>query len=210
VSGPQQLKEVQPALAGRAAEPGEVVVADLRAAAILCPVPRPSVVDRDPARVLQSGPQHVLALVEERLLISDQQAHDLPLGNGDPQPPQLRDQPRHGGLPLVVLGQHIAPRLRPEVAIDPARQGRHDQPSLRRQPTLAAVAHRLGPQHEILDQEVLVAAELRAGRHRRVQHPLLDSHPRLHLAAATTLGAARRLRLGCLLHPTRLDRWPAL
>jgi hypothetical protein len=96
------------------------------------------------------------------------------------------------------------------VTIDPARQGRHDQPSLRRQPTLAAVAHRLGPQHQILHEKVLVTAELRAGRHRRGQHPLLDSHPRLHLATATTLGAARRLRLGRLLHAARLDHWPAL
>jgi hypothetical protein len=44
VSGPQQLEEVQPALAGRGAEPGEMVIADLRADAIPRPVPRPGVV----------------------------------------------------------------------------------------------------------------------------------------------------------------------
>jgi hypothetical protein len=208
--GPQQLEEVQPALAGRAAEPGEVVVADLRADAIHRLVPRPGVVDRDPARARQPGPQHLPALLEEAPLTLDQQAHDLPLGDGDPNRPQLRDQPRHGGLPLMVLGQHIAPQLRPEVALHPARQGRHHQPPSRRQPPLAAAAHRLGPQHQILDQEVLVAVEPRAGRHRGAQHPLLDRHARLHLAAAAAGAVARWLRLGRLLHAARLDRWPAL
>ena len=209
--GPQQFEEVQPALADRAAEPGEVVIADLRADAIHRLVPRPGVVDRDPARALQPGPQHLLALVKERLLLPDQQTHDLPFGDGDPNRPQLRHQPRHGGLPLMVLGQHIAPQLRPEVALHPARQRRHDQLPLRRQPALAPVAHRLGPQHEVLDQKVLVAAELRAGRHRGAQHPLLHRHPWHHLAAAAaSLTVARRLRLAGLLHPARLDRWPAL
>jgi len=188
-----------------------VVIADLRADAIHRLVPGAGVVNRDPARARQPGPQHLLALLEERLLISDQQAHDLPLGDGDPNRPQLRHQPRHGGLPLVILGQHIAPQLRPEVAINPARQGRHHQLPLRRQPALAPVAHRLGPQHEVLDQEVLVAAELRAGRHRGAQHPLLHRHPRHHLAAAAaSLAVARRLRLAGLLHPARLDLGPAL
>ena len=209
--GPQQRKEVQPALAGRGTEPGEMVIADLRADAIHRPVPRPGVIDRDPARVPQPGPQHLLALVEERLLVPDQQAHDLPLGDGDPNRLQLRHQPRHGGLPLMVLGQHIAPQLRAEVAIHPARQRRHDQLPLRRQPALAAVANRLGPQHQILHQEVLIALELRAGRHRGPQHPRLDRHPRHHLAAAATATVvAWRLRLGRLLHPARLDRRPAL
>ena len=64
--GPQQREEVQPALAGRAAEPGEVVIADLRADAIHRLVPGAGVVDRDPARARQPGPQHLLALLEER------------------------------------------------------------------------------------------------------------------------------------------------
>src|SRR5215204_3028317 len=96
--GAQQLEEVQPALAGGGAEPGEMVIADLRAAAVRRPVPRPGVVDRDPGRTRQPGPQHVTALVEEALLIPDQQAHDPPLG----------DQPRHGRLTLMVLGWYWA------------------------------------------------------------------------------------------------------
>jgi hypothetical protein len=110
----------------------------------------------------------------------------------------------------MVLGQHIAPEFGAEVAIDPAGQGGHDQLPFRRQPPLAAVAHHLGAQHEILHQEVLVAPEPRAGRHRGADHPLLDSDPRHHLAAAAATAAARRLRLGGLLHAARLDRWPTL
>ncbi|MBV1796447.1 hypothetical protein [Siccirubricoccus sp. G192] len=211
VPGPQQLQEVQPALAGRGAEPGEVGVADLRTGAVHRPVPRARIVNRDPGRARQSGSQHLLALVQERLLTGDQQAHDLPFGDGDPNRPQLRHQPRHGGLPLMVLGEHVAPEFGAEMAIHPARQARNDQPPLRRQPALAPVAHRLRPHDEVLHQEVLVALEPRAGRHRGPQHPRLHRHPRHHLAAATTVGAlARRRRLARLLHPARLDRGPTL
>src|SRR5215203_3051869 len=106
----------------------------------------------------------------------------------------------------MVLGQHEAPELRPEMAVNPVRQGRHDQLPLRRQPALAAVADRLGPQHEVLDQEVLVAPEPRAGRHASRDNPVLDRDPWHHLAAAaTTMRAARRLRLARLLHAARLD-----
>src|SRR3712207_6261602 len=126
MAGPQQPKEVQPALAGRGAEPGEVVVADPRAAAVRRPVPRPGVVHRDPGGTRQPGPRHVTTLVQEAPLIPARQAHDLPLGDGDPDRAQLRDQARHGRLPLMVLGQHVAPEFGAEVAIDPAGQGGHE------------------------------------------------------------------------------------
>ena len=84
VAGAQQFEEVQPAPAGRGAEPGEVVVADLRAAAARAPVARPGVVHRDPRGMRQPGARHVAAFVKEALLVGDQQTHDLPLGNGDP------------------------------------------------------------------------------------------------------------------------------
>jgi len=108
----------------------------------------------------------------------------------------------------VVLGQHAAPEFRPEVAIHPARQRRHDQLPLRCPPALAPVAHRLGPQHRILDQEILVALEPRAKRYRGQQHPLLHRQPRYDLATAAAV--ARWLRLGRLPHAARLDRWSIL
>ena len=110
-----------------------------------------------------------------------------------PERPQLRHQPRHGRLPLMVLGQHKAAQLRPEVAIDPARQGRHDQLPIRGQPALAAIAHGLGPQHEVLNEEVLVAVEARAGRHReRARTRSSTGDPWHHLAAAATSLARSR------------------
>jgi hypothetical protein len=93
----------------------------------------------------------------------------------------------------------------------PARQRRHDQLPLRRQPALAPVAHRLGPQHEVLDQKVLVAAELRAGRHRGAQHPLLHRRP---VAPPCRGGGEPHWRTAASARwpapSARLDRWPAL
>ena len=46
----------------------------------------------------------------------------------------------------MILGQHKAAQFRPEVAIHPARQRRHDQLPVRRQPALPAIADAAGPQ----------------------------------------------------------------
>jgi hypothetical protein len=53
VAGPQHFQEVQPALRG-----GEVIVANLCAVAVL--VPGAGVIDADPGRRFQPGPQHGL------------------------------------------------------------------------------------------------------------------------------------------------------
>ena len=76
VSGAQQIEEVQPALAGPRAEPGEAVVTDLCAEAILSGVARASIVHRDPCRRLQASPQHLTVLDEEVTLAVNQ--HRLP------------------------------------------------------------------------------------------------------------------------------------
>lgn len=72
----------------------------------------------------------------------DQQPHHLPLADADPDRPQLRHQPLHRHLTLVVLHQHIALQLWSEVAADARRQRRHQRLARRRQPALAPVAHR--------------------------------------------------------------------
>ena len=113
--------------------------------------------------VAQAGPQHVARLVEEGVLALVQQPDDLALGDRDADGPELRHQARHGDLALVVLEQHEAAQLRPEVADDPGRHRRDDGPPVRGQPALAAEADDVRAQHEILDQEVLVALEARAG-----------------------------------------------
>src|SRR5262245_30348627 len=48
VPGTQQVKEVQPALAASCAEPGEAVIADLRAEAVVAGVPCAGVIDGEP------------------------------------------------------------------------------------------------------------------------------------------------------------------
>ena len=59
----------------------------------------------------------------------------------------------------MVLGQSKAVQLGPEVAIDPARQRRHDQPPIRCQPALPTIADTADPQDKVLDQEIRVALE---------------------------------------------------
>ncbi len=88
-AGPQHLEEVQPALRGRRDEGGEVVVAELGADAVLVPVAGAGVVDADPARRRQAGPQHLARLVEEGALAPIQQPDHLALGDRDADRPEL-------------------------------------------------------------------------------------------------------------------------
>ena len=80
----------------------------------------------------------------------------------------------------MVLGQHKAAQLRPEVAINPARQRRHDQLSIRRQPALPAIADAAGLQDQVLNDEIGVALEARAGRHRGLNDRVFDGYARPH------------------------------
>src|SRR5829696_10297496 len=109
----------------------------------------------------------------------------------------------------MILGQHKAAQLRPEVTIDPTRQRRYDQVPVRCQPALPAITGAAGPQHQVLNEEIRVALEARAGRHRSREDPILDGYARRHRAAAA-LGRTGRLRLAGLLHPTWFERWPTL
>ena len=63
---------------------------------------RPSIIHTDPAGGLQPGAQHVTRFDDERVLAVDQQAHHLPLRDGDADRLQLRHQPRNGDLSLVI------------------------------------------------------------------------------------------------------------
>src|SRR3954451_23795931 len=188
MTGAQELEEVQPAFAGRGAEPSEMIVADLRAGPIRGLVAGAGVIDRDPGGLRQPGAQHVASLIEKALVAMDEQAHDLPRGDRQAKGPQLCYQARQSDLPLMILGQHKAAQLRPAVAINPARQRRHDQLPVWRQPALPAIADAAGPQHQVLNEEICVALEARAGRHRSREDPILDGHARRHRAAAALGG----------------------
>ena len=95
MAGAQQVEEVEPALRTGGAEPGEAVVTDLRAEAILGLVPGTGVVDRDPAGAGQARAQHLLCFAEEAVLAVDQQTHHLSLRDLDADRAQERHQPRH-------------------------------------------------------------------------------------------------------------------
>ena len=207
----QQIEEVQATLASRRAEPGEVVVADLRADAVRALVTCPRVIHRNPTRCLQTRAQHVARFGQELILPGDQQTHDLPLGDGEAHRLQQRHQPRHGHLPLVVLHQHEAAQLRPEVPPDIRRQGRDHRPTIRGHPTLAPIADHPHTQLEILHHEILIPFEARALRNLRLEDLLLNLDPRHDLAApAATAPSTAWLRRGAVLHPTGFDRWSAL
>src|SRR3954468_22429779 len=63
----------------------------------------------------------------------------------------------------MILGQHKAAQLRPEAAIHPARQRRHDQLPIRGQPALPAIADAAGPQDQVLNDEICVALNREPG-----------------------------------------------
>ena len=76
---------------------------------------------------------------------------------------------------------------------------------LRCHPAFAAIADRVGTQHQVLDQEVLVSLETRPDRRRYLQYLFLDPHPRRRLATSLALATSRRFRRGCFVHPARFD-----
>ena len=155
----QEIKKVQPALACSGAEPGEIVIADLRAGAVLSSRARAGIVRRGPGCRLQTRPQYVTVLGEEAVLSSDQQAHHLPLGDGDANPPQLCHQPRDDHLPSMVLRQHETTQFWPEMPVNPGWQRSQHHRSIRRNPALPPVTYRLGMQHDVLHHKRLVAFE---------------------------------------------------
>src|SRR5580698_2161613 len=73
VAGAQQFQKIEPALRAGRAEPGETVVADVRAEAVLRLVAGTGVVDRDPGSRGEPSPKNVLCLGQEKGLGADQQ-----------------------------------------------------------------------------------------------------------------------------------------
>ena len=172
---------------------------------------RPGVVHRDPRRTLQPGAQHLATFRQEVVLLIDQQAHDLPLGDAHPERQQQTDQPLHRHLSLVILHQHEAAQFRPEMAADARGQRRDDGFTRRRQPALATVAYHPRGEHQVLHLIRLIALELRALRSRHPKHLRLHGDPRGHLATAVAVAPlAMRLRPGGVFHAARLDHRPAL
>jgi hypothetical protein len=139
VPSAQQIEEVQTALAARRAEPGEMIIAELRAGAVAGLVARAGIIHAHPGRIAQSGAQNAARFRQEAILAGNQQTHHLPPQDIDADGSQLGRQPSHGDLALGRLRQHEAAQFGSEVTDDPCRQQQGDRGSLRCQPTLAAI-----------------------------------------------------------------------
>ena len=98
------------------------VVADLRAEAVapVCRAPVSSTVTQA-ASAVPPAARH--GFRRESVLAVDQQPHHLAFGDDDAEGAQLRDQPLHGHLPLVILGEHEAAQFRAEMSVTPAGNG---------------------------------------------------------------------------------------
>lgn len=203
----QQLEKIEPALGARGHEGREPIVADVRAHPVLSLMSCARVVDRDPGGGIEARAQHIACLAEKCVVALDQQPHELALGDVDAQILQQREQARHGGLALMVLGKHEAFELGPEVSGDPGRQRRHDGLAGRKLPALASQQHGQRPHDQVLDQELFVALETGAFRHTLDLDDLrlVDRHLRALGPAAAVSAPSGGRGLGCLLHAARLD-----
>ena len=173
--------------------------------------PTNGVVDGDPARGLEASAQHRLGFGDQGGALGGQEPHHLTFGDRHAQAGKERRDPLGRDLALVMLQQHEAAQLWPEVTLDARRQRGHQRPAVGRQPALAAVADDPRLQAQLLDHEVLVALEPRAGRRADRQHSLFVDHALGDRAALRPLGlGARRWPPRRALHPRRLQLGPSL
>ena len=193
VAGPQTIEKVQSALGLRRPEGGEERVADLRAHAIASPVACSRIIDADPRRRGEAGPQNIARLLHELVRAPDEKTHQLPLRDVDANRAQLHQKARHRHLAFMILRQHEAAQGGPEMtAADAHRQGRQDLASVRRHPALAPIARDMRPHHQILHDEIFVALEARPFGHRRLDYAvLMDRATRRLWAAAPPLARLR-------------------
>ena len=84
MTGAQQAEEVEAALRAGGAEPGEMVVADLGAEAVLRLMAGAGVIDRDPGGVGQPGAEHIARFGMEAIMAVIEQADHLALGERMP------------------------------------------------------------------------------------------------------------------------------
>jgi len=117
----------------------------------------------------------IAGLGKEAVLARGQQADHMAFGDDDAETAQQRHQSRHRHLPLMVLGEHEAAQLRPEVTIDAGRQRRRHHVAIRRLPAFAAEIHDVRTDRQILHHEARVAFETRARRWGHGDGPLRNS-----------------------------------
>ena len=132
----------------------------------------------------------------------------MTLGDKDAEAAQQGHQPRHGHLPLMVLGEHETAQFRSEMPVDAGRKWGGDHVAIRRLPALTPEIHDMRTNHQILHHEARVALKARADRRRSLDNLfLVDCELRLRAAALAVSLSSRlvRLRLGRLFHATRFE-----
>ncbi len=122
-------------------------------------MPGPRIVNRDPGGGAKARAQYFGSLGEESVLLFAQQAHDLPLGNIDPQVRKQCGQARDRDLPLMVLAEEEALEVGAKMAGGTLWQCGHNRIPGRKRPALAPVQNRPRLDDQILDDEVLVPFE---------------------------------------------------
>ena len=161
VRSPEDLQEVEPALALGAGEEGEQLVADVGAGTIVPLVPRPGVVHLNVGRDRQGRRQEFGLLLVKGVLSLGQDAAEFAGRDVDAQLVQLFQQQRLGHVLVVVLVEDETDQVRSEVAAGQniGGEGGHQALPIGGQPAFAAVADDAGLEDQILNDEVLVAFE---------------------------------------------------
>jgi hypothetical protein len=177
--------------------------------AALAGVARPSVVDGDERRADEPRPQHGLVLGAEPAQSCAQEPNHLPLGDRQAKPDQELHDSFAGHLALKMEHQHQAMQMGAATADDPRIERRGQHLAVRRLPALAPIKRRLSFQHQVLNDDLLIALAARARRGlNRQHHGSVDRKPR----DARTAPPLRRLILLAirpicrLVHPRRFER----
>jgi hypothetical protein len=196
VRPPEDLQEVEPALAVGAGEGGEPFVADLGAGPIVPPVPRPGVVHLDVGRDRQGRRQEFGLLLVEGVLPLGEDAAELAGGDVDAQLAQLLQEQRLGHVLMVVLVEDETDQVGSEVAAgqDVGGERSHHTLPTGGQPAFAAIADDAWLEDQLLNDEVLVAFE--AGAQRDVGQGDDDLFGDGQLGGLGAFGGARPFGLG--------------
>lgn len=160
VGGAQQLEEVDAALRGGGLEESEVFVADVGAVAVFAAVACAGVIDVDIGAGAQTGEQELVLLVVEGVVVLDEQTVELARGDIHAPLAQLTEQQRLGDALVVMLVHDVADEGGTEVGVV-QMLGQLADPALAAGSVIAreAVAGIERLYHQVLDEEVLIAAQ---------------------------------------------------
>src|SRR5207248_2076288 len=170
---PKQLQEVGTVLRVCRAEPSKMLIADLRAEAVLCLVSSSGVIHRDPGGACEASPQHIAGFVKEGFLAVIEQANNLPLGDENTERLHHLHQSWHSDLSLIILRQNEPAQFRSEVPLNAVRQWGRQNGAVRGKPALTTKRHNMGADDQVLNRETRVPFEPRASGRGNLDDPFL-------------------------------------